>query len=111
MKSFAAAYPDDPFGEKPILQVPLAKLTWYHHITLLDKIKDPSERQFYILATIENGWSLDVMVHQIESNYRQWSGKAITNFDRMLPESLSYLAQQSLKNPYLFDFLTLTEKY
>lgn len=111
MKSFAAAYPDDPFGEKPILQVPLAKLTWYHHITLLDKIKDPSERQFYILATIENGWSRDVMVHQIESNYRQRSGKAITNFDRTLPESLSDLAQQSLKNPYLFDFLTLTEKY
>ena len=111
MKSFAAAYPDDPFSEKPILQVPLAKLTWYHHLTLLDKVKDPTERQFYIQATVENGWSRDVMVQQIESEYRQRSGKAITNFDRTLPEPLSDLAQQSLKNPYLFDFLTLTEKY
>jgi len=62
-------------------------------------------------TTVENGWSRDVMVQQIESGYRQRSGKAITNFDRTLPEPLSDLAQQSLKNPYLFDFLTLTEKY
>lgn len=111
MKSFAAAYPDDPFGEGPILQVPLAKLTWYHHITLLDKVKNLDERLFYMQATVENGWSRDVMVQQIESGYRQRSGKAITNFARTLPELLSDLAQQSLKNPYLFDFLTLTEKY
>lgn len=111
MKSFAAAYPDDPLRGKSILQEPLAKLTWYHHLTLLDKVKDPDERRFYMLATIENGWSRDVMVQQIESKYRQRSGKAITNFERTLPEPLSDLAQQSLKNPYLFDFLTLTEKY
>lgn len=111
MKSFAAAYPDDPFGENPILQVPLAKLTWYHHLTLLDKVKEPEARHFYIQATIENGWSRDVMVQQIESKYRERSGKAITNFERTLPEPFSDLAQQSLKNPYLFDFLTLTEKY
>lgn len=104
MKSFVAAYPDDPLDEKPILQVALAKLTWYHHLTLLDKVKDSQERQFYMQATIENGWSRDVMVQQIESGYRQRSGKEITNFDRTLPEPLSDLAQQSLKNPYLFDF-------
>lgn len=109
MKSFAVAYPDEPFTKKPILQVPLAKLTWYHHLTLLDKVKDPADRQFHIQATVENGWSRDVMVKQIESGYRQRSGKEITNFDRTLPKPLSDLAQQSLKNPYLFDFLTLTE--
>jgi predicted nuclease of restriction endonuclease-like (RecB) superfamily len=111
MKSFAVAYPDNPFVENSILQVPLAKLTWYHHITLLDKVKDSDERQFYIKATVENGWSRDVMVQQIESNYRTRSGQAITNFTRTLPEPLSDLAQQSLKNPYLFDFLSLTQQY
>ena len=111
MKSFAAAYPDSQFGGDSILQATPAKLTWYHHTTLLDKIRDLDERLFYMQATVENGWSRDVMVQQIESKYRERSGKAITNFDRTLPEPFSDLAQQSLKNPYLFDFLTLTEKY
>lgn len=111
MKAFAVAYPADPFGEGPLLQAELAKLTWYHHIALLDKVKDIEERLVYIQATVENGWSRDVMVQQIESGYRQRAGKAITNFSRLLPEPLSDLGQQSLKNPYLLDFLTLTEKH
>jgi predicted nuclease of restriction endonuclease-like (RecB) superfamily len=111
MKAFAAAYPDQQFGGESILQATPAKLTWYHHTTLLDKVKNLDERLFYMQATVENGWSRDVMVQQIESNYKQRSGRAISNFERTLPEPLSDLAQQSLKNPYLFDFLSLTETY
>lgn len=106
MKSFAAAYPDES-----ILQAVLAKLTWYHHITLLTKVKEPSNRLFYIEETARQGWSRDVMVRQIESNYFQRQGKVISNFSSTLPNPLSELAQQTVKDPYLFDFLTLTDDY
>ncbi|MCE7061947.1 YhcG family protein [Dyadobacter sp. CY343] len=106
MKSFAAAYPDES-----ILQVTLAKLTWYHHITLLSKVKDPDERLFYITETAQQGWSRDVMIMQIESNYSERHGNTVSNFARALPDPLSDLAQQSIKDPYLFDFLTLADGY
>jgi predicted nuclease of restriction endonuclease-like (RecB) superfamily len=102
MKSFAAAYPD-----VSILQAALAKLTWYHHITLLSKVKDPQERFFYA----GQGWSRDIMVRQIESGYLRRHGKTVSNFSRALPDPLSDLAQQSIKDPYLFDFLTLADNY
>lgn len=106
MKSFAAAYPDES-----ILQVTLAKLTWYHHITLLSKVKDPDKRLFYITETAQQGWSRDVMIMQIESNYSERHGNTVSNFERALPDPLSDLAQQSIKDPYLFDFLTLADGY
>ncbi|WP_439554702.1 PDDEXK nuclease domain-containing protein [Dyadobacter sp.] len=106
MKSFAAAYPDES-----ILQVTLAKLTWYHHITLLSKVKDPDKRLFYITETAQQGWSRDVMIMQIESNYSERHGNTVSNFGRALPDPLSDLAQQSIKDPYLFDFLTLADGY
>lgn len=93
------------------MQVTLAKLTWYHHITLLSKVKDPLERLFYINETAQQGWSRDVMIMQIESNYLQRHGNTISNFGRSLPDPLSDLAQQSIKDPYLFDFLTLADGY
>ncbi|TLV00336.1 PDDEXK nuclease domain-containing protein [Dyadobacter luticola] len=106
MKSFAAAYPDES-----ILQVTLAKLTWYHHITLLSKVKDPDKRLFYIAETAQQGWSRDVMIMQIESNYSERHANTVSNFGRALPDPLSDLAQQSIKDPYLFDFLTLADGY
>lgn len=128
MRKFADAYP-----EFLILQVPLAKLdlpanqineivpsikqeelaqiTWYHHITLLDKIKDPTERLYYIHKSIENGWSRDVMVHQIELNHYNRQGNATTNFKATLPQPQSDLAIQAFKDPYIFDFLSLTDKH
>jgi len=120
MQAFAKAYPD--FGqiqgglEQPhqkqlpeIVQVPLAQLTWYHHITLLDKVKEPEIRLFYIHKCVENGWSRDVMVYQIETGLYQRLGKSITNFKQTLPDFQSDLAQQTFKNPYVLDFLNLTE--
>lgn len=93
------------------MQAPLAQLTWYHHITILDKIKDLTERNFYIQKTAENGWSRNVLVHQIEGNLYQRQGKAITNFHQSLPSVQSDLAKEIIKDPYKFDFLNMGERY
>jgi predicted nuclease of restriction endonuclease-like (RecB) superfamily len=102
MRAFADAYPDLAF-----VQAAPAQITWYHNCTLLDKVKDPSERQFYTEQTIVNGWSRDVLVHQIESGLHTRQGGAITNFANTLPKPQSELAQQILKDPYNLEFLTL----
>jgi predicted nuclease of restriction endonuclease-like (RecB) superfamily len=93
----------------PIGQALLAQLSWYHHTTLLDKVKDPEELLFYIRKTIENGWSRNVMVHQIESGLYSRQGKISNNFQTTLPSGQSELVQEIFKDPYNFDFLTLTE--
>ena len=91
------------------MQAELAQLPWYHHIALLDKVKDSDQRIFYTRKAIENGWSRNVMVQQIETGLFERSGRAITNFEATLPPVQSDLAQQTIKNPYIFDFLTLAE--
>lgn len=75
MRAFAQAYPDEAF-----VQAVLAQLTWYHHITLLDKIRDEKERLWYIQQAIEYGWSRNVLLHHIDSQLFHRKGKAITNF-------------------------------
>jgi predicted nuclease of restriction endonuclease-like (RecB) superfamily len=105
MKAFAEAWP-----EEPILQAALAKLTWYHNITLIQKVKDPEERLWYAQQTVQNGWSRNVLVMQIEGGLYRRQGKALTNFGRTLPAPQSDLAQQLLKDPYNFDFLTLSQE-
>lgn len=105
MRAFAEAYPNLSF-----VQGPLAQISWYHHITLLDKLKDADERIFYMQKTIENGWSRNVMVLQIESKLYERQGSAITNFNKTLVAPQSDLAQETLKSPYVFDFLTISER-
>jgi predicted nuclease of restriction endonuclease-like (RecB) superfamily len=102
MRALAEANPDETF-----VQEVLAQITWYHNITLLDKIRDADERLWYIRHTIEHGWSRNVLVHQIDSDLYNRQGKAQTNFSRTLPKPQSDLAEQLLKDPYTFDFLTL----
>lgn len=102
MRSFAENYPDEQF-----VQAVLGQITWYHNITLLDKVKDLKEREFYINKTIEHGWSRNILVWQIESKLYERQGKAVTNFELTLPKPQSELATQLLKDPYNFDFLTL----
>jgi len=104
MRAFAEAWP-----EESILQDPLAKLTWFHHITLLEKVKARDERLWYAKSAIESGWSRNVMVLHIESGLYHRQGKALTNFERTLPAPQSDLARQLLKDPYNFDFLTLAK--
>lgn len=94
----------------PIVQAALAQLTWYHHITLLDKIKEPEIRNFYIQKTAENGWSRNVMVHQIESGLHKRQGALTNNFQLILPTYDSELAIQLFKDPYHLDFVMLGEE-
>ena len=87
----------------------LAGIPWGHHILLLFRLKDPATRLWYARKTIENGWSRAMLAHQIECGLHERQGKVITNFDRTLPPPQSDLAQQTLKDPYVFDFLSIAE--
>lgn len=102
MRALAEAWP-----EESIVQQAAAQIPWFHNCTLLDKVKDPLERLWYIQQTIANGWSRNVLILQIESGLYRRHGKAISNFEVALPKPQSDLAQQLLKDPYNFDFLTL----
>ena len=83
-------------------------IPWGHITQFLDKTKRGPEREWYVNATIENGWSRAVLVHQIESKLykRQVLAGKVDNFERTLPAPESELAQQALKDPYIFDFIT-----
>jgi len=105
MRAFAEAYP-----RFPIVQVPLAQITWYHHISLLAKVKDTTERAFYIAETAKNEWSRDVMLLQIQSKLYERDGKALNNFECTLPDYQSDLVKSIFKDPYNFDFLMLSRK-
>jgi predicted nuclease of restriction endonuclease-like (RecB) superfamily len=102
MRALAEAYPDAEFMQQVVAQIP-----WGHNLRILDAVNDPDEREWYLRQTIEHGWSRNVLVHQIESQIYQRQGKALTNFAQTLPAPQSELAQQLLKDPYTFDFLTL----
>jgi predicted nuclease of restriction endonuclease-like (RecB) superfamily len=106
MRKFAETY-----SGSEIVQRTVAQLSWSHHIILMDKVKQAEARVFYMAKSIENGWSRDVLSLQIKSGLHQRQGKAITNFENHLPASQSDLAQQLTKDPYLFDFLTLSEDF
>lgn len=128
MKSFAMQYPDFPFLQVPLaklkelpilqatlaklenegnefVQVPLAQISWYHHISLLSKVKDEAQRAYYITETAQNGWSRDVMLIQIDNGYIKAKGHAINNFEQTLPPPQSDLARYIFKDPYNFSFL------
>lgn len=94
-----------------IVQQAVAQIPWGHNILIFSKSKDAIEALFYVQKTLENGWSRNILSLQIEANLFQRQGKAINNFKNTLPETSSDLAQQLLKDPYQFDFLTLTETY
>ncbi len=104
MRTFAKNYPDREF-----VQAVLAQITWYHNIAIFEKIKEIKEREWYIHKTIENGWSRDILVLQIESRLYHRQGKGESNFSQTLPSPQSDLARQTLKDPYIFDFLMLEE--
>ena len=105
MRAFAEAWPDAEF-----VQGVLAQLPWYHQLALLDKLADVESRRWYAAKAIEHGWSRNVLVVQIDTRLRARQGSAVTNFPARLPAPQSDLAKSSLKDPYLFDFLGLTEE-
>ena len=100
MRAFAEAWPDES-----IVQEALAQITWYHNLTLIEKVKGREKRLWYARETVENGWSRNVLVHWIESDLYERQGKATTNFERSLPLLQSDLARELLKDPYDFQFL------
>ncbi len=112
---YAMQYPDFPFLQatlaklesegKDFVQVPLAQISWYHHISLLPKVKDEAERAYYITETAQNGWSRDVMLLQIDNRYIHAKGHSINNFEQTLPPPQSDLARYIFKDPYNFSFI------
>ena len=89
----------------------LLALPWGHHLLLMEKLKDVQTRHWYMQATLTNGWSRNVLQMQIETAAHTRQGKATSNFALRLPPPQSDLARQALKDPYLFDFLTLAEPF
>jgi predicted nuclease of restriction endonuclease-like (RecB) superfamily len=100
MRAFASAWSD-----REIVQAPLAQLTWYHHLALLEKLDDKALRLWYAKRTVEHGWSRNILAFQIAGRLHAREGKALNNFKRTLPPADSDFAAQVFKDPYLFDFL------
>ncbi|MBI4237646.1 MAG: DUF1016 domain-containing protein [Deltaproteobacteria bacterium] len=141
MLAFYRDYPDPgAMGQQPVAQLPasakvpqpaaqlipsskvpqpvaqlrellLWSVPWAHHVILMDKVSDFSTRRWYMAQTLANGWSRNVLALQIEARAHARHGKAVSNFAALLPTPQSDLAQQALKDPYIFDFLTLIEPF
>lgn len=90
---------------------PLFSIPWGHQKYLIDKCKSVDEALFYIQKTIKNGWSRAMLMNFMDTSLYSTQGKSINNFDKLLPDVQSDLAKETLKDPYNFDFLTLTEDY
>lgn len=102
MRRFAEEYPDVEFVQQVAAQLP-----WFHIVVATNKIKDQQERLFYLQKAVKHDWSRSVMVMQIELGLYKRQGKAITNLKEKLPSPQSDLAHYTLKDPYIFDFLSI----
>lgn len=111
MQAFFIAYELVPQPVALITDLPVFDIPWGHNAILLEKIKNSDERLWYAQKAIENGWSRTLLETWIKTNLYKREGKAITNFTRTLPVPQSDMAQQSLKDPYIFDFMTLHQDY
>jgi len=102
MAKFAETYPDKEFVQQVVAQIP-----WGHNVVIMDKVLAEDERTWYLKECAKNGWSRNVLVHQIESNLyaRQATADEISNFENRLPAPQSELATQMMKDPYIFDFI------
>ncbi|MFA5976518.1 MAG: PDDEXK nuclease domain-containing protein [Elusimicrobiota bacterium] len=118
MRAFYLAYPAEKMphpvavlSETVFLPQSVAEMPWGHHALLLEKVKDRTQRLWYAFATLQHGWSRDVLAIQIETRLyeRQGTAKKITNFKALLPKPQSDLAEQAIKDPYVFDFLGISQ--
>ena len=100
MRAFAEAWPD-----AEIVQQAVGQLPWGHNLVLLTRLKDPAMRLTYAQRAIQHGWSRNVLNIHIETRLLEREGQAVTNFEAQLPTPQSDLARNTLKDPYLFDFL------
>ena len=106
MVQFYKEYSNDEFVQPIVAQIP-----WTHNIILIQKIKDKSLRFWYMEQTLKNGWSKDILSLMINSEVHNRTGNLVSNFSQILPPLESDLVQQSFKDPYRFDFLTITEPF
>ncbi len=102
MRSLAEAWPDPE-----IVPQRVALLPWGHVRLLLDRVKEPAARDWYLAEAVEHGWSRDILAHMVKGQLHEREGKALTNFKSTLPPAGSDMAEQVLRDPYNFDFLTL----
>jgi predicted nuclease of restriction endonuclease-like (RecB) superfamily len=123
MRAFADAWPEAKFMQQAAAQLQnldihdsekvqhlVAQIPWGHHQLLLDKVKTVSERNFYLIQTIENGWSRSILSRQIDTGLYHRQGQTISNFASTLPTPISDLAQETFNNPYVLEFVGLSEK-
>lgn len=106
MAQFYNIYPT-LFINNQIGQPLVAQLPWAHNVVLMQAVKDEASRFWYMEQALAHGWSRNILKLQVESNLYQRQGRAISNFTQRLPAPQSDLVQQALKDPYIFDFLTL----
>ena len=104
MRAFAEAWPDAEFVQQAVALLPGG-----HNLVLLDKLPGPETRRWYAAKAIKHNWSRNILTMQIETRLLERSGKSVTNFEASLPKPQSDLARESLKDPYRFDFLGLTD--
>lgn len=105
MAFFAQHCPDDRIGQQPAAQLP-----WFHVVTLLTKLEEPAQREWYAAQAVQQGWSRTTLELHIRNRLHQRQGAAVTNFEARLPSPQSALARETLKDPYLFDFLGLGDE-
>lgn len=106
MRLFYEEYKDDEKWQQLV-----AKLPWGHNLLLIEKIKDKDIRKIYAESAIKNGWSRSVLSIQIESEFHKRIGNSNNNFDKLLPPKDSDLVNNTIKDPYIFDFITLHQDY
>ncbi len=111
MRAFYEAYKKVPQAVGQIEELPFFQIPWGHNVLLLERLKSEEERLWYASKAIEYGWSRSILGSWIKSDLYSREGKAVTNFRQTLSSPNSDMAQQSLKDPYLFDFLTLDKGY
>lgn len=96
-------------GQQLVAQI--TRIPWGHNIAIISKCRHVEEALYYVQNTITHNWSRSVLVHQIESGLYRREGKSVSNFTAVLPKPQSDLARQTLKDPYIFDFLTMSKNY
>lgn len=111
MRAFYLAYEKVPAPPGQFEELPVFSIPWWHNVVLLERVKNNEQRMWYAQKAIECGWSANMLDTWIKSDLYSRQGKAITNFKRTLPAPHSDMVQQSFKDPYLFDFLTLADDH
>jgi len=126
MVQFAQEYPTafpspdgDLIGQPAVAQLPteemrqppVAQIPWAHNILIMQRVKEPTARQWYLQRTLVEGWTRNFLAQAIDSGLYQRQGQAVTNFETSLAPEQSALALETLKDPYIFDFLTLADPF